>query len=653
MQNYKKVKVSGIPEKERKEALNEVKVLSSLQHPNIVKYVDSFTEGGKLNIVMEYASQGDLYEKIKLQKSTLFPEEKILDWFIQICMAVKYIHDRRILHRDLKTQNIFIAADGTVKLGDFGISKVLQSTMECAKTLVGTPYYLSPELCQEKPYNNKSDVWSLGCILYELTTLKHAFEANNMKALVGKILRGTYPPISATYSAELRDLVAKMLQKDPKDRPSINSVLKVPFIQKRMEFLLAKGESEMSGEKKGSPSVSIISDSSNSKPPATPSTALKDNKVFANNGINNKMPIIVNNNPPPPLLAKYNEKDIKVPSSKLPSAAPSKISNLADQRNLEEKKKKRPCSNSKKRQQEEEQRLKEIAERRREYELRQKQYLEEKLEKERRSIYEEARINALRNKMRVKQDEESVYNHNYLNIYLPQDNVPPKENKIKKDEDLKKKEEEKLAQFRKQQYWDIRKQAEMNRKRVESQLFEGSEPEKSEEPSVKKDDKLSLAERQLLVEEKTKEGTIIETERKYVVNMNNAILISMKNVVGDIKKNYANDDDDIFTSQEHNSNTPGDALPQKFKLMGKTLQLENAKENDSLNFRIEALRKYLEEALGDDALIRVYKLLRRDDVAEGLIEKEIQELLGSKQSYLPLVHQLIFCEDILNENQIS
>lgn len=117
--------------------------------------------------------------------------------------------------------------------------------MECAKTLVGTPYYLSPELCQEKPYNNKSDVWSLGCILYELTTLKHAFEANNMKALVGKILRGTYPPISATYSAELRDLVAKMLQKDPKDRPSINSVLKVPFIQKRMEFLLAKGESEM------------------------------------------------------------------------------------------------------------------------------------------------------------------------------------------------------------------------------------------------------------------------------------------------------------------------------------------------------------------------------------------------------------------------
>lgn len=282
--------------------------------------------------------------------------------------------------------------------------------------------------------------------------------------------------------------------------------------------------------------------------------------------------------------------------------------------------------------------------------------------------------------MRVKQDEESVYNHNYLNIYLPQDNVPPKENKIKKDEDLKKKEEEKLAQFRKQQYWDIRKQAEMNRKRVESQLFEGSEPEKSEEPSVKKDDKLSLAERQLLVEEKRRKerllrlkGNVVNNDNynsgyrsnilindnqfnqhhSDVVNMNNAILISMKNVVGDIKKNYANDDDDIFTSQEHNSNTPGDALPQKFKLMGKTLQLENAKENDSLNFRIEALRKYLEEALGDDALIRVYKLLRRDDVAEGLIEKEIQELLGSKQSYLPLVHQLIFCEDILNENQIS
>lgn len=98
----KQIEISNIPEKERKEAMNEVKVLSSLQHPNIVKYVDSFTDGGKLNIVMEYASQGDLYDKIKLQKTKLFTEEKILDWFIQIAMAVKYIHDRRILHRDLK-----------------------------------------------------------------------------------------------------------------------------------------------------------------------------------------------------------------------------------------------------------------------------------------------------------------------------------------------------------------------------------------------------------------------------------------------------------------------------------------------------------------------------------------------------------------------
>src|SRR3989338_8930878 len=91
-------------------------------------------------------------------------------------------------------------------------------------------------------YNNKSDVWSLGCIFYELVTLKHAFEANNMKALVGKILRGTYPPISSTYTSDLRDMINKTLQKDPRDRPSINSVLKIPFIQKRMEFLLTKGE---------------------------------------------------------------------------------------------------------------------------------------------------------------------------------------------------------------------------------------------------------------------------------------------------------------------------------------------------------------------------------------------------------------------------
>ena len=132
---------------------------------------------------MDYADGGDLYKLIKNQKGVHFTEEQILDWFVQISLALKHIHDRKILHRDIKTQNIFLTSRKLIKLGDFGISKVLRGTMECARTAIGTPYYLSPEICENKPYNFKSDVWSLGCVLYELTTLRHAFDSDSIKGI--------------------------------------------------------------------------------------------------------------------------------------------------------------------------------------------------------------------------------------------------------------------------------------------------------------------------------------------------------------------------------------------------------------------------------------------------------------------------------------
>lgn len=149
-------------------------------------------------------------------------------------MALKYIHDRKILHRDLKTQNIFLTKKGDVKIGDFGIARVLQHTQDCANTAIGTPYYLSPEICQEKPYNQKSDIWSLGCILYEMTTLRHAFDASSMKGLIVKILRGQYPAISTHYSRGLRTLVKEILNKDCKSRPSIKKILEKPFLAPRI-----------------------------------------------------------------------------------------------------------------------------------------------------------------------------------------------------------------------------------------------------------------------------------------------------------------------------------------------------------------------------------------------------------------------------------
>ncbi|GLD65503.1 serine/threonine-protein kinase Nek1 isoform X4 [Lates japonicus] len=234
----KEISISGMPSKERQESRKEVAVLAKMSHPNIVQYKESFEEGGCLYIVMDYCEGGDLFKKINSQKGVLFSEEQILDWFVQICLALKHVHDRKILHRDIKSQNIFLTKDGTVQLGDFGIARVLNSTVELARTCIGTPYYLSPEICENKPYNNKSDIWALGCVLYEMCTLKHAFEAGNMKNLVLKIIRGTYPPVSVHYSQDLRSLLALLFKRSPRERPSVSSILDKPFLSCRIERFL-------------------------------------------------------------------------------------------------------------------------------------------------------------------------------------------------------------------------------------------------------------------------------------------------------------------------------------------------------------------------------------------------------------------------------
>ncbi|XP_039209222.1 serine/threonine-protein kinase Nek3 isoform X4 [Crotalus tigris] len=152
---------------------NESIILAKLNHPNIVMYANSFEADGHLHIVMEYCDGGDLLQKIKLQKGKLFPEDTILKWFAQMCLGINHIHEKRILHRDIKSKNVFLTQNGKIKLGDFGSAVLLKSPMAFACSYVGTPYYVPPEIWENVPYNNKSDIWSLGCVLYELCTLKH------------------------------------------------------------------------------------------------------------------------------------------------------------------------------------------------------------------------------------------------------------------------------------------------------------------------------------------------------------------------------------------------------------------------------------------------------------------------------------------------
>lgn len=226
----KTMNLDSLSDESKKEAYKEAKILEKLDHSNIIRFIEVFRSNKPyptLNIVMEYADGEDLNKLIKAQQkeNKFFSEDKILDWFCQICLAVKHMHDKRILHRDLKSGNIFLTKSGMVKIGDFGISKTLNSTLDKAKTLIGTPYYFSPEIIMNKPYSLKSDVWSLGVLLYEMILLKMPFDAKSIPMLTLKIIKAEYAPLPDLFSKELRDLVSSMLVIDPNKRPSANDLL--------------------------------------------------------------------------------------------------------------------------------------------------------------------------------------------------------------------------------------------------------------------------------------------------------------------------------------------------------------------------------------------------------------------------------------------
>nr|XP_036233281.1 serine/threonine-protein kinase Nek8 isoform X2 [Bactrocera oleae] len=185
---FKQINLADLTPSERDLAMNEVEVFSKLHHPNIISYLGSFIRDNTLLIEMEYADRGTLAQVIadRLMKD-YFPERYIVAVFEQISSAINYMHSENILHRDLKTANVFLNKRGIVKIGDFGISKIM-NTKVLAQTVLGTPYYFSPEMCEGKEYDHKSDIWALGCILGEMCCLKKSFAASNLSQLVSKIM---------------------------------------------------------------------------------------------------------------------------------------------------------------------------------------------------------------------------------------------------------------------------------------------------------------------------------------------------------------------------------------------------------------------------------------------------------------------------------
>ncbi|MBR1472319.1 MAG: protein kinase, partial [Lachnospiraceae bacterium] len=242
----KQISLNDLSQEEISNVKLEAKILSSINSKYVVKYYDSFEENNNLNIVMEYCDGGDLGQFIisKKEKNEKINEDLIWLFFIKITLGLAAIHKLKILHRDLKTLNIFLSEKSEVKIGDLGVAKILNNSGCFAKTLIGTPYYLSPELCGEKPYNNKSDIWALGCILYELCTFEHAFRAKSQAGLILKILKENPEPIGNEYSLDLQNLIHKIFDKNMEKRPSCFDILTSEIIINKAKIYGLFGEIE-------------------------------------------------------------------------------------------------------------------------------------------------------------------------------------------------------------------------------------------------------------------------------------------------------------------------------------------------------------------------------------------------------------------------